>query len=68
MFYLHTAGKVSSKFNIVSGELDRENKTWTFEAANETKFRATLVNGNMGNGTGHQPVDGAFNFTVIAKN
>ena len=51
---------------IVSGEINRGNGTWTFKAANGTKFRASLLNGNMVNGTGHQPVDGAFTFTAVA--
>ena len=51
--------------DIVSGEIDRGNKTWTFEAANGTKFRAMLLNGNMVNGTGYQPDFGAFIFTAI---
>ena len=54
-------------FNIVSGEIDRGNRTWTFEAENGTKFRATLLKGNMVNGTGHQPVDGAFIFTATTN-
>ena len=52
--------------DIVSGEIDRGNKTLTFEAANGTKFRAMLLNGNMVNGTGYQPDFGAFTFTAIA--
>ena len=50
--------------DIVSGKIDRGNRTWTFEAANGTKFWATLLNGNMVNGTGHQPDVGAFTFTA----
>ena len=66
-FWFHILGNVQGVFSIVSGEIDRGNKTWTFEAANGTKFRATLLNENMVNGTGYQPVDGAFTFTATAS-
>ena len=54
--------------DIVSGEIDRRNKTWIFEAENETKFRATLLNGNMVNGTGNHSLVSAFTFTVTTTN
>ena len=64
--YFLTKGNVQDVIEIVSGELNRRNKTWTFEAANGTKFRATLLNGNMVNGTGHLPQYGEFIFNATA--
>ena len=52
--------------DIVSGELHRGNKTWTFEAENGSKLWATLLNGNMVNGTGYQPNIGDFIFNATA--
>ena len=62
----HVAGNVQNKYEIISGEIDRGNKTWSFEADNVTRFRATLLNGNMVNGIGYQPDYGPFIFTAVA--
>ena len=41
---------------IKQGHINRESKNWDFKASNGTKFHAKLVNRNMVNGTGQQPV------------
>ena len=63
MFIGYISGNEEGSIGKVSGEIDRGNKTLMFEAANGTKFGATILNGNMVNGTGHQSIDGAFTFT-----
>ena len=60
------SGNVQDAADIISGEINRGNKTWTFEADNGTKFQGTLLNGNMVNGTGHQPNLGDFIFNATA--
>ena len=66
--HIFFSGNVQDFVDIVSGEINRGNKTWTFEAENGTKFRATLMNGNMVNGTGHQPGFGDFVFNATTAN
>ena len=52
----------------ISGDIDKTNKTWSFEDEYGIRFKAALLNGNMVNGTGYQSdVDaGLFTFTATA--
>ena len=49
-------------FGPITGQINRENKTWEFETASAPKFRAKLINGNMVDGTVNFPgnIEGPF--------
>ena len=66
-FFPGNVSEETAHVATINGVIDRGNRTWTFEDEFGFMFRASLLNGNMVNGTVYQPAtDDTFTFIGIA--
>ena len=66
-FFPGNVSEETAHVATINGVIDRGNKTWTFEDEFGSMFRASLLKGNMVNGTVYQPAtDDTFSFIGIA--